>query len=64
MEPMTVDGIRLGTVCAGIKYPDRRDLVVIEAAAGTEAAAVFTQNAFCAAPVTVARAHLAAARPR
>jgi len=64
MEPLTVDGIRLGTVCAGIKYPDRRDLVVIEAAAGTEAAAVFTQNAFCAAPVTVARAHLAAARPR
>ncbi|MBL8260514.1 MAG: bifunctional glutamate N-acetyltransferase/amino-acid acetyltransferase ArgJ [Candidatus Competibacteraceae bacterium] len=64
MEPLSVAGIRLGTVCAGIKYPDRRDLVVIEAAAGTQAAAVFTQNAFCAAPVTVARAHLAAAPPR
>ncbi|MBL8251539.1 MAG: bifunctional glutamate N-acetyltransferase/amino-acid acetyltransferase ArgJ [Candidatus Competibacter sp.] len=64
MEPLTVAGIRLGTVCAGIKYPDRRDLVVIEVAAGARAAAVFTQNAFCAAPVTVARAHLAAASPR
>ncbi|HHW75904.1 MAG TPA: bifunctional glutamate N-acetyltransferase/amino-acid acetyltransferase ArgJ [Xanthomonadaceae bacterium] len=64
MEPFTVAGIRLGTVRAGIKYPDRRDLVVIEAAAGTRAAAVFTRNAFCAAPVTLARAHLAAASPR
>ena len=64
MEPLTVAGIRLGTTCAGIKYPDRRDLVVIEAAAGTRAAAVFTRNAFCAAPVIVARTHLAAASPR
>ncbi|MFO1370978.1 MAG: bifunctional glutamate N-acetyltransferase/amino-acid acetyltransferase ArgJ [Candidatus Competibacteraceae bacterium] len=64
MEPFTVAGIRLGTACAGIKYPNRRDLVVIEVAAGTQAAAVFTQNAFCAAPVTVARAHLAAIPPR
>ncbi len=64
MEPFTVAGIRLGVTCAGIKYPDRRDLVVIEAAAGTQAAAVFTRNAFCAAPVIVARTHLAAASPR
>jgi len=64
MQPLNVAGIRLGTAHAGIKYPDRRDLVVIEAAAGTRAAAVFTQNAFCAAPVTVARAHLAQTAPR
>lgn len=64
MEPFTVTGIRVGVARAGIKYPDRRDLVVIEASAGTQAAAVFTQNAFCAAPVRVARAHLAAAAPR
>ncbi len=63
-QPLTVAGIRLGTVCAGIKYPDRRDLVVIEAAVGTRVAAVFTRNAFRAAPVTVARVHLAAASPR
>lgn len=64
MEPLAVAGIRLGVACAGVKYPNRRDLVVIEAAAGTRAAAVFTRNAFCAAPVTVARVHLAAAQPR
>ena len=64
MESLKVAGIRLGTTCAGIKYPNRRDLVVIEAAAGTRAAAVFTRNAFCAAPVIVARMHLAAASPR
>ncbi|MCB1823738.1 MAG: bifunctional glutamate N-acetyltransferase/amino-acid acetyltransferase ArgJ [Candidatus Competibacteraceae bacterium] len=64
MEPLSVAGIRLGTARAGIRYPDRRDLVVVELAAGTQAAAVFTRNAFCAAPVTVARTHLAAASPR
>ena len=64
MEPLTVAGVRLGTARAGIKYPDRRDLVVVELAAETQAAAVFTRNAFCAAPVTVARTHLAATGPR
>ncbi len=64
MEPFIVAGIRLGVARAGIKYPDRRDLVVIEVAAGTQAAAVFTQNAFCAAPISVARTHLATMAPR
>ena len=64
MELFPVAGIRLGVTCAGIKYPQRRDLVVIEATSGTQAAAVFTRNAFCAAPVTVARQHLALASPR
>jgi glutamate N-acetyltransferase/amino-acid N-acetyltransferase len=59
-----VSGIRLGTTAASIRKPDRRDLVVIECAPGTQAAAVFTQNRFCAAPVTVARAHLAQGAPR
>lgn len=53
-----VPGIRLGTAAAGIKRAGRDDLLVIEAAAGGSAAAVFTRNAFCAAPVVVARAHL------
>lgn len=52
-----VPGIRLATVSAGIKKPGRRDLVLIEAAPGTHCAAVFTRNAFCAAPVVVAREH-------
>jgi glutamate N-acetyltransferase / amino-acid N-acetyltransferase len=59
-----VPGIRLGTTSAGIRKKDRRDLVVIECAPGTRAAATFTRNRFCAAPVTVAREHLAANAPR
>jgi len=59
-----VQGVRLGTVCAGIKKPGRRDLVLIELSKGSHCAAVFTRNAFCAAPVRVAQVHLAAAQPR
>jgi glutamate N-acetyltransferase / amino-acid N-acetyltransferase len=55
-----VPGVRLGTVAAGIKTPGRKDLVLIEVAPGTQCAAVFTRNAFCAAPVTVAREKLQA----
>jgi glutamate N-acetyltransferase/amino-acid N-acetyltransferase len=53
-----VAGFRLGTSAAGIKTPGRPDLVVMEIEAGSTTAAVFTQNAFCAAPVIVAREHL------
>ncbi|CAL1240181.1 bifunctional glutamate N-acetyltransferase/amino-acid acetyltransferase ArgJ [Candidatus Methylocalor cossyra] len=60
---LPVRGIRLGTAGAGIKRPDRDDLVVLEAEQGSVCAAVFTRNAFCAAPVQVAREHLRA-RPR
>jgi glutamate N-acetyltransferase/amino-acid N-acetyltransferase len=59
-----VPGIRLATAAAGIRYKGRDDLVLIELAEGGTAAAVFTRNAFCAAPVTVAREHLAAGRVR
>ncbi len=61
---LPVPGIRLGTARAGIRKPDRRDLVVIECQPGTQAAAVFTRNRFCAAPVIVAREHLTATPPR
>lgn len=54
-----IPGIRLGTAMAGIKKPGRRDLVVIESPEGARMAGAFTRNAFCAAPVTVAREHLA-----
>lgn len=59
-----VPGIRLGTTAAGIRKIDRRDLVVIECTSGTKAAAVFTKNRFCAAPVIVAREHLTKHMPR
>ena len=60
----SVPGIRLGTTAAGIRKKDRRDLVVIECASETQAAIVFTQNRFCAAPVAVAREHFAKFMPR
>ena len=54
----SVPGVRLGTISAGIKTAGRKDLVLIEVAQNTQCAAVFTRNAFCAAPVTVARENL------
>ncbi|MEA3640190.1 MAG: bifunctional glutamate N-acetyltransferase/amino-acid acetyltransferase ArgJ [Lamprobacter sp.] len=61
---MNVTGVRLAAVPAAIRYRDRDDLVLIELAEGTACAATFTRNAFCAAPVTVAREHLTAEAPR
>ena len=59
-----VPGIRLGTAAAGIRYPDRQDLLLIEIPLGATCAAIFTRNAFCAAPVVIARRHVATAAPR
>ncbi len=59
-----IEGLRLGTARAGIKKADRRDLVILELAEGSHVAATFTRNAFCAAPVHVARRHLADDAPR
>ncbi|GMQ89514.1 MAG: bifunctional glutamate N-acetyltransferase/amino-acid acetyltransferase ArgJ [Gammaproteobacteria bacterium] len=63
-EVLPVAGIRLASVAAGIRYEGRDDLVLMELAAGSQCAAVFTRNAFCAAPVVVARQHLATQQPR
>ena len=60
----SIQGIRLGSTSAGIKTEGRHDLVVIELQPGTTTAGVFTQNAFCAAPVIVAKSHLAAMESR
>ena len=59
-----VAGVRLSAVEAGIRYRNRTDLVMMELAPGTAVAAVFTRNAFRAAPVLVAEQHLASASPR
>ncbi len=56
---LPVAGVRLGIASAGIKKPGRRDLTLIELTAGAHVAGVFTQNRFCAAPVTVCKQHLA-----
>jgi glutamate N-acetyltransferase / amino-acid N-acetyltransferase len=59
-----VPGLRLAAAAAGIRYRDRNDLVLVALAEGSHCAAVFTRNAFCAAPVTLARQHLSAGAPR
>ncbi len=55
-----IAGIRIGTAEAGIKKLGRKDLTVFLLDEGAAVACVFTQNRFCAAPVQVAREHLAA----
>jgi len=61
---LPIRGLRLGCTAAGIRYKGRNDLVALELQTGSTCAAVFTRNAFCAAPVVVAREHLAATAPR
>jgi len=53
-----VKGFQLATGCAGIKVAGRKDLVIMALVEGSAIAAVFTRNAFCAAPVQVAKRHL------
>jgi len=60
----SIPGIRLGVANANIKYKDRDDLVVVAMSDSSQVAAVFTQNAFCAAPVIVAKRHLASSQSR
>ena len=58
-----VEGFQLGTTSAGIKVAGRKDLVLMKIADGSTAAAVFTQNRFCAAPVIIAKQHLQQTTP-
>ncbi|MCK7595883.1 bifunctional glutamate N-acetyltransferase/amino-acid acetyltransferase ArgJ [Microbulbifer sp. CAU 1566] len=53
-----IPGVRLSAVPAQIKNWQRNDLLLIEIAEGASVSATFTQNAFCAAPVLVAKEHI------
>jgi glutamate N-acetyltransferase/amino-acid N-acetyltransferase len=55
-----IQGIRLGWAESNIKQPNRKDLLVIEISEGSAVSGVFTQNRFCAAPVTLCKKHLSA----
>ena len=59
-----IPGIKLSALASGIRYEDRLDLVLIEIPEEATLAGVFTRNAFCAAPVKIAREHLADADTR
>lgn len=60
----SVRGVRLSTAAAGIRYRNRDDIALFELPPGSVCAAVFTRNAFCAAPVQLAREHLRVCAPR
>jgi glutamate N-acetyltransferase/amino-acid N-acetyltransferase len=53
-----VNGVKFSSIASGIKKKNDLDLSLISLIEGTQTAAVFTQNIFCAAPVTVAKNHL------
>jgi glutamate N-acetyltransferase/amino-acid N-acetyltransferase len=61
---LRIPGVRLAAGAAGIRYQGRDDLVLLALPDGAQTAAVFTTNAFCAAPVLLARRHLAQTQPR
>lgn len=63
-QVFAVAGVDLSVAEAGIKTANRKDVVLIELAEGSTVAGVFTQNRFCAAPVFVAKNHLAQGAPR
>jgi len=60
---LPVAGVSLGVAEAGIRKAGRKDLLVMKLENGARVAGVFTQNRFCAAPVTVARQHLSMLDP-
>jgi glutamate N-acetyltransferase/amino-acid N-acetyltransferase len=58
-------GFRAGAAAAGVKtLTEKPDVAVLVCDVPAQAAAVFTQNKVCAAPVTVSREHLAQAAGR
>jgi len=59
---LPVSGITLGVAEANIRTPNRKDIMVMQVAAGAYVSGVFTQNRFCAAPVTLCKRHLAQAK--
>jgi len=59
-----VQGVQLATAASEMRYQGRDDLLLISLNEGSNVAAVFTQNKCCAAPVTLAKAHMAASPTR
>lgn len=59
-----INGVEIGVAKAHVRYPNRDDLTVFKFADTASTALVSTQNAFCAAPVIVAKEHIAQACPK
>ena len=60
----SIDGVKISAVSAGIKKAGRLDVVLFELCEGATVAGVYTRNAFCAAPVVVAKKHSTTKSPR
>ena len=60
---LPVPGVSIGVAEAGVRKANRKDLTVFLLDEGSAVGGVFTQNRYCAAPVQVCRAHLAAGHP-
>lgn len=63
-DMLPIEGVRLATVEAGIKYQGRKDLMVMVFEPGTAAAGVFTQSKCPSAPVEFCKENLAAGKAR
>src|SRR6266446_3794176 len=59
---LPVKGVKLGIAECGIRKSGRKDLLLMSLAEGARVSGVFTQNRFCAAPVQVAKEHLASGK--
>ena len=55
---LEVKGVKCSSIASGIKKNGHLDLSLVSFTKGSNTAAVFTQNIFCAAPVIVAKNHL------
>lgn len=55
---LPVKGVQLGFAKAHVRKPNRKDVLVVTLAPNSKVAGVFTQNRFCAAPVTVCKDNL------
>ena len=55
---LEVKGVKCSSIASGIKKNGQLDLSLVSLTKGSNTAAVFTQNIFCAAPVIVAKNHL------
>ena len=63
-EMPAIAGVRLATAAAGIRYPDRTDVMLAVFDAGTSVAGVFTRSKCPSAPVEWCRARIKGVRAR
>ncbi len=59
-----IAGVRLATGAAGIRYKDRTDVLLVEMAAGTQVAGVYTKSLTRSAPVDWCRKAMAGGKAR